>query len=134
MKKINILLQKQNYLYGHPYFFLIFHQTIIHFPNIFKQLYLVGNNALSRKKIKKFNSLFQVTNEKQIEIQEKTVGQFENSLYISETMHRLTASNFGAVAKRGLSTPCDSLVKYILTTKSFALQLPLLERLMKAWQ
>lgn len=57
---------------------------------------------------------FKVTEEQKHNIANLTVGQFENSLYILERRNRLTASNFGAVIKRRLSTPCHNLVKIML--------------------
>jgi len=39
------------------------------------------------------------------------MGQFGNPLYEAERRDRLTASNFGAVAKRKPTTPCHNLVK-----------------------
>lgn len=56
--------------------------------------------------------------EEQQQIATKTVGQFDNHVYISHRLHRLTASNFGAVVKRRASTPCDALVKRILKTNT----------------
>ena len=43
-----------------------------------------------------------------------TIGQFGNTIYELERCKRLTASNFGAVIKRKLHTPCHNLVKRIL--------------------
>ncbi|XP_049820539.1 uncharacterized protein LOC126264889 [Aethina tumida] len=53
-------------------------------------------------------------------INEKTIGQFNNPNYLTERMHRLTASNFGDVIKLKESTSCDSIVKKILRKNNFS--------------
>lgn len=56
----------------------------------------------------------QVSPEEQVAIAKSTIGQFGNPLYEVERRDRLTASNFGAVIKRKMWTPCHNLVKSIL--------------------
>ncbi|KAJ8916466.1 hypothetical protein NQ315_014683, partial [Exocentrus adspersus] len=48
-------------------------------------------------------------------ISEETIGQFNNPKYVEEKLYRLTASNFGEVAKRRPYTSCDVLVKKLLS-------------------
>ncbi|KAF2890773.1 hypothetical protein ILUMI_15400, partial [Ignelater luminosus] len=55
---------------------------------------------------------------KQQEIARDTIGQFENSKYVSERAFRLTASHFGAVIRRRPTTSCNALVKTIFRTTS----------------
>ncbi|KAF2884822.1 hypothetical protein ILUMI_21355, partial [Ignelater luminosus] len=50
----------------------------------------------------------------QLDLEQKTRGQYSNPRYVTEKMHRLTASNFGAVIRRRPSTSCDALVRRIL--------------------
>ncbi|KAF2883607.1 hypothetical protein ILUMI_22574 [Ignelater luminosus] len=50
----------------------------------------------------------------QLDLEQKTRGQYSNPWYVTEKMHRLTASNFGAVIRRRPSTSCDALVRRIL--------------------
>lgn len=50
---------------------------------------------------------------------QSTLGQFNNPKYLTEKIHRLTASNFGAVERKN-STSCDVLVKKILNLQSFS--------------
>ncbi|KAF2895165.1 hypothetical protein ILUMI_11008 [Ignelater luminosus] len=45
----------------------------------------------------------------QLDLEQKTRGQYSNPRYVTEKMHRLTASNFGAVIRRRPSTSCDAL-------------------------
>lgn len=61
----------------------------------------------------------QITKHQQKEIMQASIGQFENPRFLSERMHRLTASQFGAVIKRKEWISCDPLVKRILDRKSF---------------
>lgn len=48
------------------------------------------------------------------EIEEKTRGQHDNSLWRELRQDYLTASNFGTVVKRRATTPCHNLVKALL--------------------
>ncbi|KAF2888540.1 hypothetical protein ILUMI_17633, partial [Ignelater luminosus] len=50
----------------------------------------------------------------QLDLEQKTQGQYSNPRYMTKKMHRFTASNFGAVIRRRPSTSCDSLVRRIL--------------------
>lgn len=52
------------------------------------------------------------------EWERKTVGQHKNELWFEKRMNRLTASKFGAVAKRLPHTSCHNMVKSILYARS----------------
>ncbi|KAF2883539.1 hypothetical protein ILUMI_22603 [Ignelater luminosus] len=60
-----------------------------------------------------------VNYEKQQEIAQDTIGQFENPKYVSERAFRLTASYFGAVVRRRPTTSCNALVKTISRAASW---------------
>ncbi|XP_050549327.1 uncharacterized protein LOC118271403 isoform X2 [Spodoptera frugiperda] len=51
-------------------------------------------------------------------IEMSTVGQHENDLYTTHRRDRLTASQFGMVCKRRITTPCHNHVKDILYKKN----------------
>ena len=59
-----------------------------------------------------------VTKEKATDIETKTRGQSECNLWYYHRRLRLTASNFGKVAKRRKKTPVANLVKSLLYTKA----------------
>ncbi|CAG9771359.1 unnamed protein product [Ceutorhynchus assimilis] len=73
-----------------------------------------------KNEIENLRLRLQVNFEQQQKIATETIGQFSNSKYLTEKMFRLTASNFGAVIKRKEHTPCDNLVKRLLSRKPFS--------------
>ncbi|KAF2879117.1 hypothetical protein ILUMI_27056, partial [Ignelater luminosus] len=81
---------------------------------------VVVNKENIEQEVDKLIERLKVSDEQQRKISVDTVGQFDNPLYLTERMHRLTASNFGAIVKRRDSTSCDALVKSILSPRQFS--------------
>lgn len=71
------------------------------------------------KKIKEFidNLASDITNGPH-ELEQTIIGQHANPIWVEQRRNRLTASNFGTVAKRLPYTPCHNLVKTLLYPKS----------------
>ncbi|KAF2902711.1 hypothetical protein ILUMI_03490 [Ignelater luminosus] len=81
---------------------------------------VVVNKENIEQEVDKLIERLKVSDEQQRKISVDTVGQFDNPSYLTERMHRLTASNFGAIVKRRDSTSCDALVKSILSPRQFS--------------
>ena len=72
-----------------------------------------------RKAAEIFRKNQQVDREKRHEIEKMTRGQHTNELWFIERRHRLTASKFGKVCKRRLTTKSTKLVAALLYPKTF---------------
>ncbi|KAF2903737.1 hypothetical protein ILUMI_02445 [Ignelater luminosus] len=78
---------------------------------------LIDNETSNKTEL--FMSILIASKQIQLDLEQKTRGQYSNPRYVTEKMHRLTASNFGAVIRRRPSTSCDALVRRILERTYF---------------